>query len=270
MRFILSVTTLISLLGLSGNASADDLRCNQKQSFCVTKNKRLTIGDKVAIFNRHDEVVAVAEVRGMQGRQRRLNIERRLGMITRGSKARQIQNEQIGSLEKHYRLYEQPAQKSAGGSIGLLNLNIASTDAYAADGFWQMRWRRGVLLVGRVQGFTASGVATDVDTSENVDFQLYGLTLLPGVAYEFFEKKPISVRPEFNLGLTYINQSVSGSANPRALDRVGAGFGLAARVGADLIYHMKKNWSPMVTVAANQINDSRGTIIGLGAVLKLK
>jgi hypothetical protein len=271
-RNSLLLFTALNLGAFSSALFAADIQCDSKQTFCMIKDRRLVIGDEVAIMNTEKEVVAFAEVAGMKGEKRRVNVTKKLGDIHEGASVRYINPEHSASLEKHYTLYKAPSRIKAGAGIGLSSMNLAEdTQAFSVDGYAQYRWRYGVQLVGRVNFFTASGTAIDVENDDQEEtFSIQGLSVMPGIAYELLPKQAFSFRNELAVGATYISASVSGNSFPRSLDKLNEGVGGVARFGSSVVYNRLGEWHPDVTVAFLKIMDARSTTLSVGVTRKVK
>jgi hypothetical protein len=259
---------LTSLLFSSMPLIAEEatLRCDAKQSFCTIENRRLIVGDDVAIVSEDDELVALGEVESMDGRTRKIQIKKKYGNITKNDRIRRVANQ--GEAEKSYKQIKAPGRLSIGGSLGLTPMNIASDAmAYSVEGIGEYLWKQGIYLVGRGHFFSASGTIDDAGQGEETEsYSAQGLVAMGGVTYHLFAKNPVFIRPEVDLGLAYSSVS-SGSSS---LDKLGSGIGIAARLGVDAVYTGLGEWLPYATLGFEIINSARATTVGIGLMRDLK
>jgi len=267
-KWALNLLVLMTFIGFRA-AYAEGLQCDQDQDFCVSENKRLTIGDEVAVVDEDGDVVAVGIVTGMNDRKRRINLLQKYGTILQGHKVVFMSEGREEFMSTH-RIYTERKRMKVGASLGLMPMNIASEAvAYTGDAFAQLLWRDGMLLVGRGQFLTASGI-TSSNTNEFIDeeYSVFSLNFIGGIAYEFLRKGPVMFRPEAGLGLAYVDASSTGSgdAYPDALRKIGNGVNLVFKVSIDAVYVPMKVWQPFATVSFTQINEARGTLLAVGVM----
>jgi hypothetical protein len=235
--------------------------CSVDQSRCTVSSKRLVITDGVLIVNEFDEIVAKGVVRQMDGQRRIVHIDNRYTDIQVGHKV--IRND-LG-IEDRYTIFKSNRNELIGGQVGLYRLNIASgSTAFTFDGFYQKYWDHDLNWVVRGQLVLASGEAVSPDSPTGKDdFSTTALQVLGGVSKSFFPRDIFSIRTELGLGLTYVSTSTRN--NPPSLDGIKSGFGIASRIGVDLVYNeFSAEWQPMVSAAYGAVKGAYGGYFGVG------
>jgi len=268
------ITTVLVFTGLfaTSAALAETLQCDQKQTFCLTSNRRLVVGDAVGIFNADKELVATGEVVSMRAAKRKIEINKRLGAIRKGDKVRRLETDVSADPTQAFPVYKEPARIVGGAAAGLTRINLAeNTSAYSAGGFGQYRWRKNIQLVARAHFFTASGIAVDTSNGDEEEaFSAQGLTLLPGLAYEIFAKRTWSLRGEAGIGASFVSLNTSGNASPKSLEKVNSGVGLGARLGTSVLYNRLGDWHPEMAFEFMKIHDSRATTVAFGIMREIR
>jgi len=265
---MIGFSSLVSTLGFA----EEDIKCDHEQSYCVTKNRRLIYGDKVGIFNSDNEVVAIAEVTHMEGENRKLVIKQRNGQISKGQNVRLLDENVADNPSKIYKIYKQPTKIKAGLGLGIANMNLAEeVSTYVFDAFGDYRYKGNWHFVGRLNLATASGVAIDPDNdNQRADFTVNAFNVLPGVAYEAFRKEKVSIRGELDVGFTYVQTEINAVSQPKSLDKIEPGFGLAWKGEVSAIYNDLGQWYPMASAGMMQIQNARAVALSAGVMKEIK
>ena len=205
---------LMLAMTVSGSAFAKGLECDQSQKQCMIDNARLSIGDKVGVFNGDDELVARGEVTDIDGERRAVRIERRYGPIQRGYRLALLGGRD-GLSASSYRIHREPGLLEMGASLGVASVAIGEGAPGAeASGYAAYRVAPGLRLLGRFVYETASGDITryndNIVSKGNIAMQ--GIGLLAGGAYTWREGRELSFRGEAGLGMMQVTATVDGDA----------------------------------------------------------
>ncbi|MEZ4741579.1 MAG: hypothetical protein R3B45_03895 [Bdellovibrionota bacterium] len=121
-----SILLLTLILSQASQLMAIDIQCNEHQSRCVTQDKDLVVGDRVGVFNKYNELVAVGKVKTMEGAKRSFKVYKNYGTIYQGYKVSLLDSDinQISQVEERYSLYRPHADYNYGASLGIASLAV--------------------------------------------------------------------------------------------------------------------------------------------------
>ena len=269
---------LLSLVTWAGGANGDSLLCNRTQTRCMTETRQLTIGDRIGVFNRDGEVVAIGQVQAMRGDRRSVKINRRFGRIHKGYDVALLQGRPgTERFTERYTVYRSPAQMSVGGAAGLGRLGIGKgAPSVELTGFAQWRMWRGVQVVARASYLSAQADVSHISPVhggfENVPMEFGGYGLLGGLGYVAGEKKLLSLRGEVAAGTLYVDGMVNG--DPALMDdpaydtKVTNGFNLYGRGEVAALLNLA-SWRLKVGLSESMAAEALGTTLGAGLVVDL-
>lgn len=203
------------------------LQCNKQQTQCTTESTRLTIGDRVGVFNDEGEMVASGEVMAMRGEKRAVKIGKRhgrikgddrLALLDRGTKS-------DADAGPSYKYYREPSELAIGVTSGMGSMSVGdSAPALEFSAYGQYKLLGGLKGIGRVVYQAVEGEVTrygDYEGTETSPFSMTGYGVLGGVAYIARENKPTSIRGELGLGLMNVAASIEGA---QGLDEKTTGY----------------------------------------------
>jgi len=264
---------------LSSQAYSVDIQCNRSQSKCITSNANLAIGDRVGIFNRSEELVAVGKVKSMTGQRRSVKIYKSYGKIFKGHQIALLGSDvrKISQVEEKYDIYTPYAERNFGFDVGIASMAVGgylSGTEVTGHGQWVAYKHldyvlRGTLL--RATGKISRGnVAVGVESKE---MQLFAAGVLPGVSATLFEKNLISARGEIDAGFMYVAADLDGDSGlvegSGFATKVLNGFNGAARIAVSLQLNLG-DWRTELLAAQSVINEARVSTIGFGVSKDLR
>jgi hypothetical protein len=221
---------LIVLTSLSGAAIAAEIECDREQTLCVTASSDLAIGDRVAVFNRENQVVALGRVKGMRGERRSVKIVKNYGTIYSEDQVALLNPsvQHVADVEDNYDIYKRPASMSAGANAGIASMLTGNyLSGTEVSGYLEKRQKQGYSLVIRGVAIGANG--TIPGPNDNYDTVTHTLTyngfgVAPGLAVTFFEQSLVSLRGELAGGFVYSSGKVSGKPNMIDSELIDTGF----------------------------------------------
>lgn len=213
MRYF--VAALVALSSLSATA-ATKLQCNKQQTRCLTQSTRLSIGDKVGIFNDDGDLVAKAEVSAIRGSKRALKIAERHGVIRSDYALALIEYDKAFKSRDaidSFRVYKAPPEQTIGASYGFGNTLIGgSSDTNEWSAYSEWAWLGDTQLVARgvYQGIEGVVNRSTDEGEEEGALSVRAMGALGGVSYSLWRNHPKSLRTEFGVGLMHISAKVAG------------------------------------------------------------
>lgn len=238
----------LGLCLIADPAFARTLQCNKAQTYCITEDINLTVGDRVGLFNADGELVATATVHGMSGEKRALQIEERNGSISADDQLRLLDDPAEGiSVDKQvYQPHKDQADAQYGGMLGLSSFTFgsgATGEEVGAYGQWR-KWGN-AFLIARANAFTASARVRRYDGVNFVtqNEKASGVGALGGIGYESTQTRPFSVRVEADLGAIDVNSTLGGSSSlsdqNRSDTKMKNGVDLYGRWGLSGVYNLE-------------------------------
>ena len=251
---------LMGLGSMSVGAQAESLFCNKAQSDCVIRDHRMTLGDKVGIFNHDAELVAVGEIGKLEEEDRHLEIIERRGDIRRGYRFARLTSSSLDMdlLADDYRIFQTPSKTRLHGSVGLAGLGLgAGGSGYEYGAMLEQMWTRDIYY--GVRGTVLSAAATvNNPGSDYAEGQLgmFGLSVLPALSVSLRPGQPWLIRAELGAGLMYTSADVDGDSGlvESFVEEFTPGFGLLTRGEISVHYRIQK-WAPYVSAAMWKYED---------------
>lgn len=199
----------------SNQALAGAILCNKAQTKCVIEKRDVTIGDQVGVVNKHGELVATGEVKGIRGEKRAVEITKRHGAISHDYKVALLST---GPMEtpQTFKIYKEPAKYFVGASLDYGIISVAGgASGFGVTPFGSMRYFDGLEFVARG---TYSSYSTKMALAERTStfeapFEMRQMGLLGGVGYRMLESNPVSFRGELSLGMSHISATIDGDAS---------------------------------------------------------
>lgn len=259
----------IPLLAVSASlpAAADEFRCDRKQTRCSVENVRLTIGDEVGILNEDSELVATAEVDGIQGRRRQLNVKRRHGRIFNGYKLTRLTPETgISELESSYKVFKPSSDALVSATAEIASLGVGEgVFSYAAHGYYEAKIKQYLYWTGRGFFLTGSGNIRPYSGGGVSVISASSFGAMGGLAYKTKRRGDLVFRTEAALGFGYIMSDIDGDAGlvDLQVDQMNNGFGLASRLEVQAIYQ-GNDWSPALVGSYGFIQSASIGSVGIG------
>jgi hypothetical protein len=263
LKIFAATTTVFA----AAEAAASRARCNDRQSACYVRNKSLAIGDTVGVFTKDNELVAVGKVENINGAERKVEFNKRFGVIRQTHRFALLDTDSMESITKSYSIYKQPARITAGGGMGLAKIGIGDgASGMLIDGYGSYGWKKNFELVGRASFLNISGQANgDFGAPfSNGEFTMTGFGVTPAIAYHHNKHRTWSARAEVGVGFMYGVAEVEN--DPKLLKyyvtSVESGFGMLARADANVLYRVG-DWQPGAGFSYLRIQDAQGFNLGI-------
>lgn len=276
MRYLLvNLTFVFGAVAGSLPALADTLYCNRSQSNCVIRDLRMTLGDKVGIFNRADELVAVGEIEKLDAEDRHLQIRDRRGDIRRGYRFARLKNSSLDMdlLAKDYPVFQTPSELRLHGSLGIAGLGVGPGSlGYEYSAMLEKRWAHDVYYGIRGTVLDASAEVNNPDSSYSTgQLNLSGFSVLPALSISLRPAQPWLVRGELGVGMMYTSADVDGDSSlvEEFVEEFSPGFDLLTR-GEVSVHYRIKTWAPFASAAMWQYDQVIAGAWSLGLTHQLQ
>lgn len=249
-------------------ASADDIRCNKKQSRCSIENIRFTIGDRIAVLNETNELVATGVVDGINGRKRKVAIKKRHGKIYAGYKLTRIDDSEIANIESTYKVYKKASDTTIGASADLASVAVGEgVFSYGAQGYYESKIKKYLYWTGRGLFLTGTGSIRNPygNTYGDSEVSVMAFGAMGGLVYKTKRRGDFVFRTEADLGFAYVSADIDGDADlaDENIEQLGNGFGLLGKVEVAAIYQ-GMDWSPALIGSYGVLQSARSTSVGIG------
>lgn len=260
------VTFILVIVLTEASAFAAEFRCNRKQTKCSVENVRLTIGDRIGILNEDRELVATAEVDGIQGRHRKLVIREKHGKIYNGYQVARLDNEEsYGDMEKSYRIFKPSSDTQITALAEIASLSVGEgVFSYGAQGYYESKLKKYIYWTGRGYFLTGSGNIRPVENSDVSVINASTFGAMGGIAYKTKRQGDFVFRSEAALGFGYVMADIDGEASyvDERVDQMSNGLGLATRLEFQAIYQ-GMDWSPAFVGSYGLIHSAKVGTVGL-------
>lgn len=262
-----SLLFVLASLSFSKVAMALPFRCDKAQNRCEVETRRLTEGDKVAVFTDDKKLIGLGEITGIEGTKRIVKITRKWGTFLRSHEIEIIQDEAYRNPEKSFVIVTPLGSMSWGAQLGLVNLGVG--DGFLgieASGLFFRHFWRDFSYFGRFHFLTGSGKASDNlggATAQDVSVSSFGLS--GGVSELLLPHSPISIRLDLELGVSFGSVTLDGDFDEDKVlnSRFKDGAGLYLRGGPSMIWR-RDGIQPELGLAYMLIHDSSSAALTIG------
>lgn len=266
-RMLTSLLLAFAFVSLTKPAVALPFRCDKPQNRCEVDTRRLTEGDKVAVFTDDKKLIGLGEIVSIEGTKRIVKITRKWGTFLRSHDMDIIEDEAYNNPEKNFVIVMPLGSMSWGAQLGLVNLGVG--DGFLgveASGLFYRHFWRNFSYFGRFHFLTGSGKASDNlggATAQDVSISSFGLS--GGLSELLLPHSPISIRLDLDLGVSFGSVKLNGDFDEdRVLNsRFKDGVGLYLRVGPSMIWR-RDGIQPELGIAYMIIHDSSSAALTLG------
>jgi hypothetical protein len=242
----LGVLALTALCITSSHcAFAADLKCSANQSYCNIRNKRLTVGDPIAIVNADNELVAFGKVVDIEGAIRKIEFSHRFGTIQSEDRVRRLESNDLENALTLYRKHVTPSKYAGGLAIGLLTISVGDsasglfTDLYGTYDHWQ----NGFELIASIGYLSVSGTAQGEFAAPFAEgaYALSGFSVLTGAGYHARKGKLWSLQTQMTAGINFASQTVEGQSGivSKYVPEIEDGSGIALKTTVMLMGQIK-------------------------------
>ncbi len=248
------------------------IRCNDDQTICEIKNRRITIGDKIGIFTSDGFVVAIGEVIKIVGTARTFKITHSYTRILRSHRAEIISDREAKTPEQYFKFLKTYADTMVGGKFGVYSMGIG--DGFVAnfiEAQYALEWEQLTYFAFKLNYLAGNGEASaKLQRVANTTVDLSVLGLSAGVAQVLFPNELFSFRLGLDLGLANATVKLGGDYDPASIlnDRITEGMIFMARGEASIIYPWN-SFFPMVNLEFLYLHSSFNTGISLGLLKAL-
>lgn len=264
---LLSLTFAIASLSIGSTALALPFKCDKAQTRCEVDTRRLTEGDKVAVFTPEKQVIGLGEVTGIEGTKRIVKITRRWGSFLRSHEMEIVQDEAYANPEKNFVIVTPLGSMAWGAQLGLVKLGIGDGFlGFEASGTFYRHFWRDFSYFGRLHFLSGSGKASDNlggATAQDVSISSMGIS--GGVSELLLPYSPFSIRLDLEVGFSYGSVALDGEFDEARVlnDRFKDGAGLYFRAGPSVIWR-RAGLQPELGIAFLRMHSSTNSALTLG------
>lgn len=246
-------------------------QCDVTKGVCLVADKRLTIGDPVAIINEDREIVAEGVVEKIRGEARVISLTATFGPITQGVRVvRPAANADDVEGAQDLLRYRRAKPRQIGGSLGFGSLQVGeSSQGLAATG--QARWRRWRFFDFGAGGFFqhiwGTVVRGELNTVRRADLSATALGGSGSVNATPLPRSTVAPIVGADIGLGYVFGSID--SGKEELDAFGFESGLSSglalsfqgRLGVRVLW---EEYSFEVAASYHRLEDAAGTYLLAG------
>lgn len=265
MKLLIALTVV--LLSAIAYAEESSIRCNDDQSLCEIKNKRITIGDKIGVFTSDGFVVAIGVVTKIVGTARMFKITESYAKILRSHRAEIISDQEAENPIKSFKSFKTYADEMVGVNLGSYSLGIGSGFVANFAGLqYAYEWKKLTYFPFKLGYLSGEGDASaKLQGITNTKVTLSAISLSAGVSQILLPHEFVSIRVGFDLGIGHTQIQVEDEIDISVLlnDRVKEGMVMLARGEASLIYPWS-GYYPMINVEILVLDKSFNPGISLG------
>lgn len=251
----------------SASAYALPFKCDKDQSDCEIVTKRWTVGDKVGVFTRDKELVAIGVVREIRENKRIVKITQKWAPLLRSHDMDIIDDEQYNSPKTAFKVVKPLSPMVWSADLGILNLGIG--DGFIATelsgNLYRLFWRD-LSYYGRVHFFTGSGSASDnLGNAGQQDVSVSAFGVSGGISEMLLPFNPFSIRLDADLGFSYGSVTLGGDFDEKEVlnNRFSDGLGVHVR-GAVAGIWRRPGLQPEFGIAFLHVHNSNNTGIFVG------
>ncbi len=251
----------------SSVSSAYPFRCDRDQNRCEVQTKRMTVGDKVGVFNDDKELVGLGEVIEMDGTRRVIQITKKWVPLLRSHEIEVIPDEAYAAPENAYKIVTPLASIVWAAQLGIVDLGVG--DGFIAtevSGLLFKRWFRSYSYYGRLSFLTGKGQASDnLGGATNQDVSVSDISLSGGISQLLLAFNTIAVRMDGEAGVGFANVKVGGGFDEKKVlnNRVHDGAGVYARLAASAVYR-RDGIQPEIGLGVLQLHNSTSPVLTIG------
>ncbi|RZA23090.1 MAG: hypothetical protein EOP10_13675 [Proteobacteria bacterium] len=266
-RMLSSLLFACSTFVLSSSAMALSFKCDKAQTRCEVDTRRLTEGDKVAVFTEEKKLIGLGEVTGLEGSRRIVKITKKWGTFLRSHEMEIIQDEEYQNPTKTFVIVTPLGSMAWGAQLGLVNLGVGDGFiGFEVSGLFFKHFWRDFSYFGRVHYLSGSGKASDNlggATAQDVSVSSMGLS--GGISELLLPYSPVSIRLDAELGFSYGSVDLAGGFEEDKVlnSRFKDGAGVYLRGGPSMIWR-RGGIQPELGIAFLHIHNSNSAALTLG------
>lgn len=227
------IALCLAFLPVQSFAETSEIRCNKEQSICEIRNKRTTIGDKVAIFSEDGFLIAVGVITKIRDTVRTFEIKKSYARILRSHRAQVINDSEARDPEKFFKVFKDYETFYAGVKLGLLSVGIGNSfTASNFEAIGMIKWKYSTFFSARISYLGGDGEASaKLQGIPNTSFSLSAVGATAGVTQILFPYQTINLKTSIEVGAASASLASGADFNIETIlnDRIIEGTVLQAR-----------------------------------------